>query len=305
MTPERDPFEIVENLWRSDANRSADNLNAQRQILARRLRFARRRFVLGLSLAAGVLAAATVALALGLPIERGGPSNIVLLGAARRSVAGVRPLPSRTPAAPPRASDPERSLADSLRALLDHNRRAQTRVRTIALLHLASVPLLAIAVRQLEQGGKVEASEVGSLATVLALLLVTTWAVLAYRYFAELRPRERALRSVLAGYVLPVGRRAAVRQWVPIPPPTGASTSLGRTNEFLKSAQRTASSLAYPPRSCPLLLIPRSRWSHPLVPAMIGRRSTLGDCRPSPDSRRGNPVVSAGRLLPLSRRASW
>jgi Na+/proline symporter len=193
----------LETLWRSDANGpAAAEMERQRGLLASGIARRTRRFALAMSAAALGLACLTTALLMALSgdesikgAEASGLVGLLLLPwvALALFVRRRRKLHDQHP-------DYSRSTADILRALVAETRFARARVRTIALLHAISLPLLGGAVYQLWSGGRATASEAASLATVLTALLTTTGGVLAYRYFGQLGPRERALQEVLATY---------------------------------------------------------------------------------------------------------
>lgn len=196
-------FAPIEALWRSSANQPTP-AEMERQIaaLARGLAWRSRRFLLAMSVAALSLAALTVALLSALVraesvgrVAAAGLVALLLLPWTALTLFVRHRLRLRD-----RHPDYSRSTADILGALLAETRVAQARVRTVALLHSISLPLLGSAVYQLWSGGKATGSEAASLATVLAILLTTTGGVLAYRYFGQLRPRARALQELLASY---------------------------------------------------------------------------------------------------------
>lgn len=193
----------IETLWRSAANQPTPaEMERQLAVLALSIERRSRRFVLAMSVVALSLAGVTVALLSALfraePVGRIAAAGLVALlllpwAALTLFIRRRLRLKDQHP-------DYSRSTADILGALLAETRVVQARVRTIALLHSISLPLLASAVYQLWSGGKATGSEVASLATVLAILLTTTGGGLAYRYFGLLRPRERALLDLLASY---------------------------------------------------------------------------------------------------------
>jgi hypothetical protein len=195
-----DPIDV---LWQSPANSVPPaELERLRPALAARLRRERRRLAALLAIAGGALLVLTVGLALGLfgsesgdrPIGAAtalllGPPWIAFVLFVRRLLRG-REL----------ARESDRSIREALEATLAATHSAEARARTIAFLHLASLPVLVLAVRDLRLTGKVAADELLSLAAVLSLLLLATGALLLHHYFRRLKPRSRQLEALLAEY---------------------------------------------------------------------------------------------------------
>lgn len=198
MTP--DP---LETLWRSAANQpTAAQMEIHRAAFARAFAARFRRFAVAMSIAAVVLAAATIALLLPLlqsetvgRAETLGLAALLLLPWIALTLFVRRQLRLRD-----EHPDYARSIADGLRAALADNHFARARLRTIAILHAVSLPLLGLAVFRLREAGRATTTEAISLVAVLAVLLVATGVVLGVRYFAHLKPRERRLRELLASY---------------------------------------------------------------------------------------------------------
>lgn len=197
----KDPIDV---LWQSSAHSVPPvELERLRPALVAGLRRERRRLAALLAIAGGALLVLTVVLAAGLFGAGNGdrpfgaatalllaPPWIAFLLFVRRQLRG-RDL----------ARHSDRSIREALAAASAETRSALVRVRTIALLHLASLPILGFAVRELRLAGKVAADELVSLATVLALLLLATGALLLHHYFRRLKPRSRRLEELLAAYV--------------------------------------------------------------------------------------------------------
>jgi hypothetical protein len=93
----------------------------------------------------------------------------------------------------------ETSVADSLRAALDSNRAEQSNLRRVALLFAVMVPLLGVAVQQLQSAGKISpGNELTSMVVFFAVALLLGGTGIAVRYFARLRPQQRHLDALLA-----------------------------------------------------------------------------------------------------------
>jgi hypothetical protein len=198
MSP--DPLEL---LWRSAANQpTVTEMENHRAVFASTLSRRLHRFTVAISIAGVVLAAMTGAMLLGM-LRSGAPAlagewalvallvppwiGFVLFVRRHRRLRDQHP-------------DYSRSIAEALGGTLAETRFAQARLRTIALLHGLSLPLLGLAVHQLWAAGRATSGEAISLAAVLAGLLGGTGVALAYRYFGQLRRRERALQELLASY---------------------------------------------------------------------------------------------------------
>ena len=194
----------LEMLWHSAPNQpNPSAMETHRAAFAVALARRRSRFTVAMSVVSAVLATLTVAflraLLLASPTDRVGGWVLVIL-LAFPWVAFVlfvrRHLRLRD-----EHPDYSGSIADAIGSAMAENRFAQARLRTIALLHAASLPLLGFGVHQLWAAGKATTDEATSLAAVLAVFLVVTGGGLAYRYFALLRPRDKALEKLLASYL--------------------------------------------------------------------------------------------------------
>ncbi len=92
------------------------------------------------------------------------------------------------------------SIVASLRALLDENLCSQRRVKWVTWLHLASLPVLAMALRKLDAVDKMRPHEFFSalvfFGTVIGLAILGLW------FFGarKLRPEELRLRALLKSY---------------------------------------------------------------------------------------------------------
>jgi hypothetical protein len=89
------------------------------------------------------------------------------------------------------------SVTDALRAALQSNRSAQRRLKLMGILFALMVPMLALAMRQLQLAGKASLSEVISMGVLFAGVLALSAAGMAARLFVRLRPQQRRLESLL------------------------------------------------------------------------------------------------------------
>lgn len=99
-----------------------------------------------------------------------------------------------------RHADYGASIPASLRALLDANRRAQFRATLIMRVHFASVPLLALAMWQLEAAGKVRPHELRSMAAFFGGVIVVAVVGLLMVRARKLRPEQARLEALLRDY---------------------------------------------------------------------------------------------------------
>ncbi len=99
-----------------------------------------------------------------------------------------------------RHPEPGASILGGLRALHDDNRRSQQRVKSAAWLHLACLPVLSLALRQLEAADKIQPREFVSalvfFGAVAGLSIAGLWVFLA----CKLRPEGRRLGALLHAY---------------------------------------------------------------------------------------------------------
>jgi hypothetical protein len=196
-------FADIQNAWASPHNRpSPAEIEAHKNTLATMLSRRRRSFLafIGPPLVALTLFTALYARKamqedlFGFGHEWAGPALLVLPWIAifyflRRHGAHLRRHP-----------DYRSSLAASLRALLDENRQSQTRVKTIILLHLASLPLLAFALLQLTDAGKVRPHELRSMIAFFGTGIVVALISLLLFHFRKLRPEQARLQELLRAY---------------------------------------------------------------------------------------------------------
>lgn len=91
------------------------------------------------------------------------------------------------------------SIVESLRALVDQSRGAEARMRSMLLLHLMGVPLLALCIAQIRAVGKARPHEVSSMIVVFALCIAVSTACLTWVLFSN-RRETRRLQALLAAY---------------------------------------------------------------------------------------------------------
>lgn len=94
----------------------------------------------------------------------------------------------------------DHSVSASIRGLLDDNLRAQRRARWLLWSNLLGLPVIALALRQLDIAGKIEPRELLSAAIFFgAVLLLSSLATWLYRS-RRLRPEEKHLRELVGAY---------------------------------------------------------------------------------------------------------
>lgn len=186
--------------WGSPANRpEPDHLVRLAQELLGHLATRARRLALVLTVSAAVLLTLTGALAVRLFAEGGGEDWALapLLAPAWLAFGLVLRRFLRHRRAHPATDGP---LVALVRAAESENRMARSRVRTIAILHLVSLPALALGVSNLTATGRVRPHELASLVAVLGGLVVVSLIGLFLYDWHELTPRERHLRALVASY---------------------------------------------------------------------------------------------------------
>ncbi len=99
-----------------------------------------------------------------------------------------------------RHADYRESIPASLRALLDANRRAQFRATLIVWVHLASLPLLALVMWQLEAAGKARPHELRSMAAFFGGVIAVAVVALLIVRARKLRPEQARLQALLSDY---------------------------------------------------------------------------------------------------------
>ncbi len=192
-------YDELQNLWKSPGNRpTAADLERQRQALVATLRRQHRVFYCWMALAMTLLALPVVGLAD--HTLRGGQFALgrewgVLLLLALPWIAAVvfirRQLRHR------RAhSGYEQSVSQSVRAMLDANQAAQQRARIMQVLLALSAPVMALCIWQLQAVDKTRPHEAASLATVMTMLIATSWGGIWWKR-RRLIPEEKRLASLL------------------------------------------------------------------------------------------------------------
>ena len=96
--------------------------------------------------------------------------------------------------------DYTRSIAASVRALVAQNRFAQARARIILVLQAVCVPILALVIHQLQDVEKMRPHEAASAAALFGMVLTISFVGVWWNYARRLRPEQRRLETVLAGY---------------------------------------------------------------------------------------------------------
>jgi len=92
------------------------------------------------------------------------------------------------------------SIQAGLRALHDDNLRSQQRVKSVAWFHLGCLPVLAMALRQLEEVGKIAPREFTSALLFFGVVAALSVAGLWLFFARGLRPEGRRLEALLRAY---------------------------------------------------------------------------------------------------------
>jgi len=98
-------------------------------------------------------------------------------------------------AQPPQGALP---IIESLRAALASNRNHQTRLKIVGGLYVILIPLIALAMRQLQGAGKVSGHELTSMAVLFSGALLVSAAAIAALFFGRLVPQQKRLKGLLA-----------------------------------------------------------------------------------------------------------
>jgi len=93
----------------------------------------------------------------------------------------------------------ERSIADSLRALVEQSRLSTKRMKTMLGLHLIGVPVLALCIHQIYEVGKARPHEVVSMILFMAAVISISVGCLTFAWFRSRRETHR-LEAVLQAY---------------------------------------------------------------------------------------------------------
>lgn len=96
--------------------------------------------------------------------------------------------------------DPDASMPDTLKALIDENRTARRRVHVMAVLMTLGVAALAVALGQLVEVGKMTPGNVRDGAILFGGVFALVWGGIAFNYFTRLKPEGARLQRLLAEY---------------------------------------------------------------------------------------------------------
>jgi hypothetical protein len=94
----------------------------------------------------------------------------------------------------------ESPIADSLRAALTSNHSHQSHLKLVGLLFIITVPLLVLAMQQLQGVGKISSRELLSMALFFGATLLGSGAVIATRYFGSLLPNQKRIEDLLSQF---------------------------------------------------------------------------------------------------------
>lgn len=193
-------YDEIERVWKSPDNRpsppEAERAHAAfLAALRRERRTFFRRVGLGVALLAILTIGVAVALFRGEPFAREWPALLLLALPWIGATLFIRRQWRHRKA----HAEYDQSVAHTLRALLDANRAAQQRVRTMQVLLALSAPVMALCIWRLQAVGKVRPTEAASLATVMTVIILLS-AVAVYREYRRLRPEERRLAGLLADF---------------------------------------------------------------------------------------------------------
>ena len=92
----------------------------------------------------------------------------------------------------------ELSVIESLRAALASNLNHQSRLKIVGGLYVILVPVLAVAMRQLQAVGKMSGRELTSMAVLFGGALLVSALVMTVLFFGRLLPQQRRLEGLLA-----------------------------------------------------------------------------------------------------------
>lgn len=194
----------IEDAWRSPKNQpSAEEMERDKARCLATLRKRERGFYVAMALIFAGLTAFTVALVRHW-LWPDSPENAIRLGREWAllpllalpwigAVTFVRQYRRRG------HTRPERSIAESVRALAEQARLSASRKQTMLWMHAISTPLLAVAVWQIYQAGKARPNELASMVLVFVVLVGTSVGCLAYDLVASRREVQR-LQALVAQY---------------------------------------------------------------------------------------------------------
>jgi hypothetical protein len=89
-------------------------------------------------------------------------------------------------------------IIESLRDALASNLNHQSRLKIVGGLYVILIPVIALAMRQLQTAGKVSAHELTSMAVLFGGALVVSAATIATLFFGRLVPQQKRLEALLA-----------------------------------------------------------------------------------------------------------
>lgn len=96
--------------------------------------------------------------------------------------------------------DPEASMPQALRALIDENRMARGRVKFMAVMMGLGVAALAVALGQLVDVGKMTPENLRDGAILFGVVFAAVWGSIGVNYFTRLKPEGERLQRLLAEY---------------------------------------------------------------------------------------------------------
>lgn len=194
-------IEQLDNIWQSAENQpSTEELNCLHARFAESIRRRDRRFAIFIGTVLIVLAGFTV-MVLSNILGVGGPGRKIdltrewaLLPFLLLPWIGALLLLRRHRQAQRAHPDYEQTILATLRAARQRTLAAVTRTKTILVLQILSLPLGALCVWQLHAAGKVEDTEVTSLGTVLAGLILVS---MACSFWTLVRRRNQGQRTAM------------------------------------------------------------------------------------------------------------
>ncbi len=200
-------FADIENVWRSPHNRpSAAELEQQKMNLTTDLRRRHRSFVIFIAVVTGALVLLTGRMLLFAlwpdpasdRFDFAQEWSFLLLLALPWAAALLFIRQYRRHRA--RHADYERSIAESVRALLDENRLSSARLKVVAILHGALLIMLPLVVYQLRAVGKAGDEILVPAFVVWPAVALGIGGGLLYHYRRKLVPERRRLEGLLAAY---------------------------------------------------------------------------------------------------------
>lgn len=196
-------FERLERVWSSSANQPGEAAQAYlmedvMNTLAKRRRDFRIQIgLIGLALLVwtGMMAHATLVREVIDPSREWGAALLMLVAWALYGIV-IRQYRRHIDAFP----DPEASMPETLRALIDENATSRRRVRTMAIALPLFIGAMAIALGQMQAIGKMTPSNIRDFSLLATAGLLCSAATFGIRYFRTLRPEARRLKRLLQEY---------------------------------------------------------------------------------------------------------